>query len=238
MLLDLLVAFAAGAVSLLSPCMLPLLPGWLAYLAGDVAVESDRARAGGGRLVLHTCAFVLGFTVVFIMLGLGAAVLGGQLLSARRELEIVGGLLIAGFGVAMVDERVLPRRLRAGQGMSSTRRVRGPLGALVVGFVFALAWSPCIGPTLAAVLTIAATGGDAARGAILLAAFGLGIGVPLILVAGFAEQLLPRARRLHRHLPRIRVGAGIVLVAFGLLVAAGIIGRLSSRLSGIIPIEI
>lgn len=238
MLLDLLVAFAAGAVSLLSPCMLPLLPGWLAFLAGDVTTEADRSRGRRGRLVLHTTTFVLGFTAVFTLLGLGAAVLGGQLLSARRELEIVGGLLIAGFGIAMIDERVLPPRLRAGRGMSSTRGVRGPLGALLVGVVFALAWSPCIGPTLAAVLTIAATGGEAARGAILLAAFGLGIGVPLIVVAAFAERLLPRARRLHRHLPRIRVGAGVVLVSFGLLVAAGVVGRLSSRLSGIIPIEI
>ncbi len=235
---DLLVALAAGTVSLLSPCMLPLLPGWLAYLAGDAAVGDRSAGAGRSRLLLHTGAFVAGFTVVFTILGLGAGAFGGALVSARRELEIVGGVLIALLGLAMIEERLLPRRLRSGSGISSERSVGGPFGAALVGVVFALAWSPCIGPTLAAVLTIAATSGEALRGGALLAMFAIGIGVPLLLVAGFADRLLPRVRRLHPHLPTIRRVAGVVLVVFGVLVATGYVAQLSSRLSGIIPIEI
>ena len=237
MALDLLVALAAGTVSLLSPCMLPLLPGWLAYLAGDAALD-ERATDTRARLLLHTAAFVTGFTVVFTILGLGAGAFGGALVSARRELEIVGGVLIALLGLAMLEERLLPRRLRSGSGMSSSRAVTGPVGAALVGVVFALAWSPCIGPTLAAVLTIAATSGEALRGGALLAAFAVGIGVPLLLVAAFADRLLPRMRRLHRHLPTIRRVAGATLVVFGVLVASGYVGRLSSRLSGIVPIEL
>jgi cytochrome c-type biogenesis protein len=236
MVVDLLVAFAAGTVSLLSPCMLPLLPGWLAYLAGDaVAAEQAGTRA---RLLLHTAAFIVGFTIVFTILGLGAGAFGGAFISARRELEIVGGVLIMLLGIVMIEERLLPRRLRSGSGLSSERAVSGPLGAALVGVVFALAWSPCIGPTLAAVLTIAATGGEAVRGGVLLAAFALGIGLPLLVVAAFAERLLPKVRRLHRHLPLIRRVAGTLLIAFGLLVATGVIGQLSSRLSGIVPIEL
>lgn len=234
--IDLVVAFAAGTVSLLSPCMLPLLPGWLAYLAGDAAASEQAGQRA--RLLLHTAAFVAGFTVVFTILGLGAGAFGGALVSARRELEIVGGVLIALLGLVMLEERLLPRRLRSGSGLSAERAVTGPVGAALVGVVFALAWSPCIGPTLAAVLTIAATGGEALRGGALLAAFALGIGAPLLVVAAFADQLLPKVRRLHRHLPRIRKVAGVLLIAFGILVATGVIGQWSSELSGIIPIEV
>jgi cytochrome c-type biogenesis protein len=236
MALDLLVALAAGAVSLLSPCMLPLLPGWFAYLAGDAAASEQAGTRA--RLVLHTAAFVAGFAAVFTVLGLGAGAFGGAFIEARRELEVVGGILIVLLGIVTFDDRVLPRRLRGGRGITATRSVRGPLGAATVGVVFALAWSPCIGPTLAAVLTIAATSGEALRGAALLAAFAIGIGAPLLLIAAFADQLLPKVRGLHRHLPTIRRVAGVALVVFGILVATGVVGHYSSRLSGIIPIEV
>ncbi len=221
-------AFAAGIVSFVSPCVLPLIPGYLSFVSG---VGFDELGARPRRVVGQTAWFVVGFGVMFALLGAGATWFGNGLLVHRRSLEIAAGSFIALAGLIYAGVP-LPRLLLVERRMRIRRERRtGPVTALVAGLAFAIGWTPCIGPTLAAILTLAAGEGHASQGAILLLVYALGLGVPFLLFGLAFTRALGLARVLRRHWRIVSLTSGTLLIGFGLLLATGELVRLTSVLS-------
>jgi cytochrome c-type biogenesis protein len=227
---QLVALFGAGVASFLAPCIVPLLPAYLGIIVGEAADAHDPARA-----VPATAVFVLGFGVVFASFGAAAGLLGSSLHHVQDLLQRVGGVVVAVMGLALLGvvrgpfarEKRLLHRLPAPR--------LGPLRPFVVGVAFGAAWSPCVGPLLAAALTVAARSGEAARGGLLLLAYAMGIGVPFLLAAlGFASSP-GLADRLRRAGPIIERVAGCLLIVLGLLLATGTYSYLTSYLARFTP---
>ena len=220
-------AFAAGIVSFVSPCVLPLIPGYLSFVSG---VGYDELGARPRRVVGQTAWFVVGFGVMFALFGAGAAWFGNALLVHRHSLEIAAGTFIAFAGLIYAG-LPLPALLLAEKRLQFRREGSGPLTALAAGVAFAIGWTPCIGPTLAAILTLAAGEGHAEQGAVLLLVYALGLGVPFLAFGLAFTRALGLARVLRRHWRLVSVTSGTLLVAFGVLLATGELVRLTSVLS-------
>ncbi len=218
MSIGLLAVFTAGLATLASPCVLPMVPVYLTMLLG-AGVDQARSGRGRWRLVLATSAFVGGFVLVFTLLGMAASGLGGLLADHRSTLLLAGGVLITVFGLRYLH--LLPLRwLDATLRLEPRVTVGRPVGAFLFGVVFALGWTPCVGPILGAVLTYTATTTSSPlTGALHLFFYGLGVGTPLLVTSLMAERLLPLVRRLHGQLPRIERATGAVMVAVGLWIA-------------------
>jgi cytochrome c-type biogenesis protein len=187
-------AFAAGIVSFVSPCVLPLIPGYLSFVSG---VGFDELGVRPRRVVGQTAWFVLGFGIMFALFGAGAAWFGNTLLVHRRSLEIAAGAFVVFAGLIYAGVP-LPAPLLAEKRLHIRREGSGPVTALVAGVAFAIGWTPCIGPTLAAILTLAAGEGHAEQGAVLLLVYALGLGVPflafgLAFIGDPARRLRPAA---------------------------------------------
>ncbi|MCW2960777.1 MAG: cytochrome c biosis protein [Thermoleophilia bacterium] len=228
----LLVALVAGAASFLSPCVAPLLPGYIAFVAGNAGQERDSGTFS------RAVGFVAGFTILFALLGASAAAFSRQLTNNRPELELVSGLLVALFGLAMLFDRALmPARLAASAQQSTSRHAspRNALTAMPIGAAFAVAWSPCIGPALAAILALAAGDARPAWGATLLIAYGLGLGIPFLLGAIAIERVHGISRALRRHAKAIRITGGLLLLVLGTAIATGRFGEVTARLARIAP---
>jgi cytochrome c-type biogenesis protein len=220
-------AFAAGFASFASPCVWPLVPAYLSYISGvafqDLAEQSR-------RVTLATVGFVLGFGTVFTLVGLGAGVLGRQFLGNRRPLEIVAGAVVIAMGLLLIASArsgVLSRERR----LHLARRPTGPLGAYVAGLAFAVGWTPCIGPTLTAIVALASQSGGALDGAVLLAAYSLGLGVPFLLAGMFFSRIAGSVAFLRRHAVALQQVAGTLLVLGGVLLASGQLTSLTARLT-------
>jgi cytochrome c-type biogenesis protein len=220
-------AFAAGIVSFVSPCVLPLIPGYLSFVSG---VGFDEFGARPRRVVGQTVLFVLGFGVMFALLGAGAAWFGNVLLVHRRSLEIVAGAFIVFAGLIYAG-LPLPALLLAERRIHVGSERSGPVTALGAGVAFAIGWTPCIGPTLAAILTLAAGEGHAEQGAVLLLVYALGLGVPFLAFGLAFTRALGLARALRRRCRLVSVASGTLLVAFGVLLATGELVRLTAGLS-------
>ena len=219
--------FAAGLASFFAPCTVPLLPAYLACVSGASAADladTSRRRSFRARLLAGSLLYVAGFTTVFVALGLGAGgisrVTAGS--ASGRALEIVGGVLVALFGLVVcgVARSGWMERSLAIQLPDRLRR-RGVAGAFLVGVVFGLGWTPCVGPYLAAALTFAAISSHAAAGALLLVAYSLGLGLPFVVVALLWASLPTLPRRLHRLARPLTFVGGVVTVALGVFVASG-----------------
>lgn len=258
LLLALPIAFLAGLVSFLSPCVLPLAPGYLAYVAGMTGTDLTRRRpdpvpvaAGGvgsstapgadssapavadpepdlgrtpsrGRVVWGAVLFVLGFTVVFVSYGLFFGGVGGWLLQHQRAISVALGILVVVLGLGFLGAP------RIGDSMWWNRQRRLPMrvptglwGAPLLGVVFGIGWTPCIGPTLAAVQTLAFTEASAARGAVLSIAYCLGLGLPFVLIAWGLRWSAGALDWTRRHSRGISVAGGVMLIAVGLLLITG-----------------
>jgi cytochrome c-type biogenesis protein len=215
------VAFAAGVVSFTSPCCIPLVPGYLAYMTGLSGAELREGTSGGRARVLGGgLLFVLGFAVPFTLLGL----LGGRLslVLQTRGWQIVLGLGVAVLGVAFTG--LLPFDLLRREARVADRAIdKGMLGALPLGFVFGVGWTPCIGPALAAILglTLAQSGGSPVRGAVLAFVYALGLGFPFVLVGLAFRQASGALGLLRRHARALQVGGGVMLTLVGLAIATG-----------------
>ncbi len=211
-------AVAAGLVSFASPCVLPLLPGYLAFLSG--ATGSIEGRSGRGRAVLGSLAFVLGFALVFVSYGALFGGLGGALIAHQRTLEIVFGVvtvLLGFFFAGWWPSSWLQRDRR----IHHLPRV-SILGAALLGFLFALGWTPCIGPTLEAILGLAASSGTTAlRGSVLAFFYCLGLGIPFVVAALATEWMASASGWLRRHQRVIGRFGGLMLIAIGVFEMTG-----------------
>ena len=220
-------AFAAGMVSFLSPCVLPLVPAYVSYVAGqsDAALERQRDLQHRLAALALSSVFVLGFGVVFVALGAGASALGSVLLRYRYEANLIGGAIVILFGVLMIGmSRGMPwlqREWRFHPHLPGGR----PLAAFVLGLAFGFGWTPCIGPVLGAILTLSATQAPGAGGVGLLAVYAAGLGVPFLLVALFTRELASRMRVLRRVGWILQIAAGVVLVAMGIAMMTGYLSR-------------
>jgi cytochrome c-type biogenesis protein len=220
-------AFLAGLLSFLSPCVLPLLPVYLSYVSG---VGVDRLQARRGRVVGLSLLFVAGFTVVFVLLGAGAGGIGRLLVDFRRELTIIAGVFIAVSGLIVAGVIRLPERA-----VGVAPRPGGPAGAFLTGMALAIGWTPCIGYVLGAILTMAASSQSAVSGSLLLLVYSLGMGVPFVLAALAFDWMAARLAVVKRHYRTIQVASGVILVVFGVLLATGVVDRLAARLPAFVP---
>lgn len=207
------VAFLAGLLSFLAPCVLPLVPG---YLSAVSAVDADRLGQPGTarRVVLSSLPFVAGFTAVFVALGVGASLVGGRLLGDQFLLERVAGFVLVVFGLAFLGLLPWPERL-VGAGLLEGARSRS--SRVLLGGAFAVCAAPCIGPVLAAVLVLAGSTETAVQGALLLAAYSLGLAVPFVLAGAVFSRAMGAFRWVRDHYRAIQIAGGAVLVGLGLL---------------------
>jgi cytochrome c-type biogenesis protein len=207
------VALLAGFVSFLAPCVLPLVPG---YLSAVSAVDADKlGQPGTGRrVVVSSLPFVLGFTAVFVLLGIGASLVGGSLFTDQFLLEKVAGFVLVVFGLAFTGLLPWPERL-LGAGLLEGARSRG--SRVLLGGAFAVCAAPCIGPVLAATLVLAGSSDTVAQGALLLVVYSLGLAIPFVLVGAVFSRSMGAFRWLRDHYRPIRITGGAVMVALGLL---------------------
>ncbi len=207
------IAFLAGLVSFLAPCVLPLVPG---YLSAVSAVDADKLGQPGTsrRVVASSIPFVLGFTGVFVLLGVGAALVGGRLLEDQFLLEKIAGFVLVVFGLAFMGLLPWPERL-VGAGLLRGASSRG--SRVLLGGAFAVCAAPCIGPVLAGILVLAGSSDTVADGAVLLMAYSLGLAVPFVLVGALFTRSMGAFRWLRDHYRAIQVVGGAIMVALGLL---------------------
>jgi len=213
MLLALPIALLAGVITFLSPCVLPLVPGYLGYVAGSAAPRS--------RVIAGSLLFVLGFTTVFVLLGVLAGTAGLLFLSQNTWVQVVLGALVVIFGLTMIGQfKFLQQSIK----LPISPKL-GIAGAPLLGVVFALGWTPCIGPTLSAVLVLASDSGDPVRGAILATVYSLGIGIPFVLIAAGFNWATKSVGFVKRHIRGFNLFGGGMLVLIGVLLMTGIWGR-------------
>ena len=226
----LLVAFAAGMISFLSPCVLPLVPGYLSLMSGVGTAELAVAtKADTRRLLQSTLLFVAGFTVVFVALGAGASAVGQLLLDHQRGLNQIAGAIVIVMGLALAGV-VSPAMLQRERRVQVSPSKLGVFAAPVMGMAFAFGWTPCIGPVLASVLSLAATEATLGRGVSLLFAYSLGLGVPFVATGLAFGRLAGAFGWVKRHARGINLVSGLLLAGFGFLLLTNRLTRLSSWL--------
>jgi cytochrome c-type biogenesis protein len=229
--LGFLVAFAAGLLSFLSPCVLPLVPSYVGFLTGMTLPEVTGRR----RVALtHALLFVGGFSLVFILLGASATALGRALNYYQVWLQRVGGVLIILFGLlclGVFNSGLLSQERR----FHMERKPVGYLGSVLVGMAFAAGWTPCIGPVLGAILGLAATSADVSRGMLLLAVYSAGLALPFLVAAVAVDSFLDWFQRFRRFLPWVMRISGVMLVFVGILLVTGEFTRLAGWLQGLTP---
>lgn len=221
--LGLLTVFLAGLISFLSPCVLPLVPAYLSYIAGESVDELKLAARPRLAVFGLSACFVLGFATVFLLFGASATALGRLFLAYRYEANLIAGTLVIAFGLFMTGLLTPNWLLRDYRLAHKLPRFTGarPLGAGVLGLAFGFGWTPCIGPVLGAILTLSATTGAASRGVTLLGVYALGLGVPFLLAAAFTETFIAHLRTLRRFGRPLHIAAGVVLIALGLAMITG-----------------
>lgn len=228
------VAFIAGALSFLSPCVLPLIPGYLSFMTGlttaELADGRDRARIAGPAML-----FVLGFSTVFVSMGATASVVGTMLVQYREVIEKVAGFAIIVFGVLMLGIIKVPWLYGEARADLQKSRSFGRGASFIMGAAFAAGWTPCVGPILGSILTLAGSTGSVARGASMLMVYSLGLGLPFIAVALLFGRLNGALRWLNRHSLVLNRVAGVLLVVVGLLVVTGKLGILAAWLTSTLP---
>lgn len=217
----LLAAFVAGFLSFISPCVLPLIPGYISFVSG-ASLEDMRAGQGAARrqVLLSSLAFVLGFSIVFVALGASATAIGRFIFDKLPILTKIAGALIIIFGLHMMGVfrlGFLDNEKRA----QTQRKPAGPIGALLVGIAFAFGWTPCIGPILAGILVVAGSKDTIGEGVLLLAVYSLGLGVPFLLTSLAIDRFFSVAAAIRRHYHAIELSSGGLLVAIGLLIFTG-----------------
>ncbi len=230
-------AFLAGLISFVSPCVLPIVPPYLAYLAGMTFEElkSDAKSAASARMIIISAvAFVLGFTTIFVGLGATASVIGQSIARYFDTLSIVAGVIIIVMGLHFLGIFRISWLYREARFQMASKPA-GLLGAYIMGLAFAFGWTPCVGPVLAAILFVAGAEDTAARGAALLAAYSVGIGIPFLLAAVFAGRFIDWAAKFRRHLHRVEMAMGGILIVTGVLFITGQMSAIANWLLETFP---
>ncbi len=213
------VAVAAGLVSFLSPCVLPLVPGYLSTVIG-VTPRDLQEGVGVKRVLIPSLLFIASFSAIFILLGMSATVIGSALTTHKQELEKIGGLLIIAMGVIFLSTPFVGMFNREWHS-ETLLRLAGRGGPLVAGAAFAIAWTPCTSITLGAILTQAAISSSAAHGALLLAFYSAGLAIPFLLIALAFDRMTNTLSVVKRHFPVIIAIGGVVMITLGLLIVTG-----------------
>lgn len=218
--LSLLVAFGAGIASFLSPCILPLIPAYLAFITGisiDELKDSQEKIRNLKRILYETLLFILGFSFIFIILGASATYLGNLVSSYQRALRIVGGIIVILFGLYLTGLLKI-KPLQYEKRIHLKTKPAHLFGSFLIGSVFALGWSPCVGPILASILAYAAIQKTLSQGILLLSLYSLGLGVPFLLTALAINTFLNFFQRIRRYLRGISIASGLLLIIVGFLV--------------------
>jgi cytochrome c-type biogenesis protein len=229
--LGLAVAFVAGLLSFLSPCVLPLVPSYVGFLTGMTLPEMTGRRRVA---LLHALLFVAGFSLVFVLLGASATALGGALKYYQVWIARVGGVLVILFGLVCLGV-VKAGFLDQDRRLQLQHKPVGYLGSALVGVAFGAGWTPCIGPVLGAILSLAATSDSVSRGMLLLGVYSAGLAVPFLLAAVAVESFLEWFQRFRRFLPWVMRVSGVLLILVGLLMATGQFTRLAGWLQALTP---
>jgi cytochrome c-type biogenesis protein len=213
------VAFAAGIFSFLSPCVLPLIPSYLSFVSG-VSLEqmrSDQAlRRVRVRVILNSIAFILGFSLVFVSLGASASYLGSLFLGYRNFIRVLGGLFVLFVGLYLVGLFKIPALERYLQ-FNLKDKPAGYMGSVLVGITFAVAWTPCVGPILGAILALAGTSGEVGRGILLLSTYAAGLALPFFLSALAVNSFFQFSQTFRRYIQAVHVMGGVLLIIVGIL---------------------
>ncbi len=221
-------AFLAGLASFLSPCVLALVPAYIGYLGGRVLSTGETALADRALTFSHGLAFVLGFSLVFVALGSAASLIGAVLYDLRRWLSIIGGAVVILFGLhvmGVIRVPLLDYDLRA-QGRLPSRS--GYLSSALMGVFFSAGWSPCVGPVLGTILTLALSGADVAQGALLLTFYSAGLAVPFLLAALGVGRVAEWIHRYRRWMRLASIATGVLLIIVGVMLMTGTMERLAN----------
>ena len=226
-----IVAFAAGLLTFLSPCLLPLIPAFIAYITGvsftDLKDESKRLEIRK-KTVTHTLLFITGFSLIFVLLGLTATLLGKFLFQYQKIIRIAGGILIMLFGLQLLGVLKLNFLIKERK-LNIATKGASYLGSFLIGVTFAAAWTPCAGPILGSILVLAGTKADVVTGAKLLAVYSLGVAIPFFLTAILVNSFLSHLNKLQKAMRWINIIGGAFLIIVGLLVATNYLAIISGK---------
>jgi cytochrome c-type biogenesis protein len=225
-----LVAFAAGTLSFLSPCVLPLIPSYLSFVSGVSLDEMRNDQAAArvrSRVVFNSLAFILGFSLVFVSLGASASYLGSHFLGYRDVIRLLGGgfvLLVGLYLVGLFKVAALERYLQ----FNLKDKPAGYLGSVLVGITFYVAWTPCVGPILGAILALASASGEIGRGVVLLATYAAGLAFPFFLSALAVNSFFQFSKQFRRYIQAVHVAGGVLLIIVGVLLITDTMTPLNS----------
>ena len=232
--LNIFIAFTAGVLSFFSPCVLPLLPAYLGAL-GALAIPGGKIKGGDlpgrNRLLLLALAFICGFALIFIAMGLAVGLLGRVLLQHRELIYRLGGLVIIFFALVQLDLLKISYFQRSWRFASRAPAAGGFVGAMIMGAVFSAGWSPCVGPVLGGILLLAMVAATPLQAAFYLVAYTAGMAVPFFLVALFLEGFMRKRGKLNRYLPLFARLGGILLLLLGISLVSGLFQRLTAILT-------
>ena len=235
--ISLVAAFAAGFLSFVSPCVLPLIPGYISFVSG-ISVDEMRGDTAPAtsrlQVFLTSLAFVIGFSIVFVALGASATAIGKFMFAKLPLLSKIAGAILIVFGLHTMGVFRLAF-LETEKRVHSQRKPAGPLGAMLVGVAFAFGWTPCIGPILGGILAIAGSKSTVTEGVTLLAVYSLGLGIPFLLTSLAINQFFTAAKRIRKHYHAVEVASGALLIAIGLLIVTGQLTIITRYLQPYLP---
>lgn len=221
-------AFMAGLASFLSPCVFALVPAYIGYLGGRSAATATSSTQARWITFSHGLAFVLGFSVVFVLLGVATSALGGVLYDLRDWLTKIGGVVVVIFGIHMTGIIRIPFLEYDLRPQSVPDRQRGYVASFLMGIVFSAGWSPCVGPILGAILTLALNGGSISQGAVLLVAYSAGLAIPFLLASVYIGMVTTILKRYSKVMRIVEIVMGVVLIIVGVLLFFGRFQQLAS----------
>ncbi len=222
--MDYFIAFLEGIVTFISPCLLPMLPIYISYFAGQNDGDNHRT------VLINALGFVLGFTIIFVLLGAFAGKLGSVLIEYSTLVNLIGGIVIILFGLNFLEVLKIPF-LNTNRQLSLAPTRTGFFSTMLLGIVFSIGWTPCVGAFLGSALMMAASGGDTLKGILMLFCFSLGLGIPFVVSALLIDRMKTTFAFIKRHYQIITRISGILLVVIGVLMATGLLGTLLSRLT-------